>query len=279
MADEQAATSAAKVSKPVKAAPSGSFAKRWRSWLRAVHRDFGYLAVGFTIIYAVSGIAINHLGDWDPKFVSSESVAKIEPITADVPDDEAFARAEKALGFGKPKDTYRAGDEIRFKYDQREATIIGDSGDVTIQGNKPRFFFNAVVWLHTARAKPAWKYVADVYAVMLLYLALSGIFMIKGRLGLKWRGATLVAIGVAVPVLYVTFAGGPSRSTVVDKADDQAAKRQPTRSPKSDEAAEDTDDEGPPMRPMVRRPPPATPTPTPSDAAVPVPSDGSGAAK
>jgi len=34
--------------------------KRWRSWLRAVHRDFGYLAVGFTIIYAVSGLAINH---------------------------------------------------------------------------------------------------------------------------------------------------------------------------------------------------------------------------
>ena len=35
--------------------------KRWRGWLRAVHRDFGYLAVGFTLIYAVSGIAINHI--------------------------------------------------------------------------------------------------------------------------------------------------------------------------------------------------------------------------
>ena len=37
--------------------------KRWRAWLRAIHRDVGYLAVGFTIIYAVSGIAINHRGD------------------------------------------------------------------------------------------------------------------------------------------------------------------------------------------------------------------------
>ena len=30
--------------------------KRWRAWLRAVHRDIGYLAIGFTVIYAVSGI-------------------------------------------------------------------------------------------------------------------------------------------------------------------------------------------------------------------------------
>ena len=55
-------------------------------------------------------------------------------------------------------------------------------------------------WLHTARGKKAWKYVADVYAVLLLYLAISGIFMIKGRLGFKWRGAMLICVGVAVPV-------------------------------------------------------------------------------
>ena len=274
MAEEEVATSAATATRPVRSAPSGGVAKRWRGWLRAVHRDFGYLAVGFTIIYAVSGIAVNHTGDWDPKFVSSEAVTKIDPIGAEVPDDEAFARAEKALGFGKPKDTYRAGDEIRFKYDQRDVTIIGDSGDVTIQGNKPRFFFNAVVWLHTARAKPAWKYVADVYAVMLLYLAMSGMFMIKGRLGLKWRGAVLVAIGVAVPVLYVTFAGGPDRSTPkIDDADQaaKAGKGSPAAAPKNDE--DETADEGPPMRPMVRRPPP------PSDAAVAAPSNAAAAPK
>lgn len=54
--------------------------KRWRGWLRAVHRDFGYLAVGFTIIYALSGIAINHLKDWDPNFHASERSLTIAPI-------------------------------------------------------------------------------------------------------------------------------------------------------------------------------------------------------
>src|SRR5262245_24029094 len=55
--------------------------KRWRAWLRAVHRDVGYLAVGFTIIYALSGIAMNHIADWDPNFRSSEVQLKITPIS------------------------------------------------------------------------------------------------------------------------------------------------------------------------------------------------------
>jgi hypothetical protein len=66
--------------------------KRWRGWLRAIHRDFGYLAVGFTLIYALSGIAINHITDWDPNFHASEKTLHIAPIPAEVPDDEAVAR-------------------------------------------------------------------------------------------------------------------------------------------------------------------------------------------
>jgi uncharacterized protein len=257
MADTQPATETETKGTTKPKTSQSKIAKRWRAWLRAAHRDFGYLAVGFTIIYAVSGIAVNHTGDWDPKFVTSESVRKIAPITADVADDEAFARVEKELGFGKPSETYRAGDEIRLKFDHREVTIIGDSGDVTIQGNKPRFFFNLVVWLHTARSKPAWKYVADVYALMLLYLALSGLFMIKGRLGLKWRGSILVATGIAVPALYVILAGGPGQSAAkVEKADSGADldDERGKPSPAKNAPVAPADDEGPPQRPPVRMP-------------------------
>ena len=57
-----------------------------RAWLRAVHRDIGYLAVGFTLIYALSGIAMNHIDDWDPNFHSSEITKKITPVPDDVSD-------------------------------------------------------------------------------------------------------------------------------------------------------------------------------------------------
>jgi hypothetical protein len=44
---------------------------------------------------------------------------------------------------------------------------------------------------------------------LLLFLALSGMFMIKGKKGLIGRGAILVVLGAAVPILYVTLSGGP----------------------------------------------------------------------
>jgi hypothetical protein len=183
--------------------------KRWRAWLRAVHRDIGYLAVGFTLIYALSGIAMNHIDDWDPNFHTSEITKKITPVPDDASDADAAKRVGEAAGLtGKIDDVYRAGDEVRLTYASgSKVTAIGDT--VTIQARRDRFFFRVADWLHTTRGKQGWKYIADAFAVLLLYLAVSGIFMIKGRLGLRWRGALLVTAGLAGPLGYIVLSGGP----------------------------------------------------------------------
>jgi len=183
--------------------------KRWRAWLRAIHRDFGYVAVGFTVIYALSGLAINHIKDWDPNFTSTEKTLTIAPIPDDASDAEAVKRVTDATGTGPPDEIYRAGDEVRLSYASgTQVTAIGET--VTVQAREARFFLRVANWLHYNRGKKAWTYVADVYAIMLLYLAISGIFMIKGRLGLRWRGAILISAGIAVPLGYVILSGGPS---------------------------------------------------------------------
>ncbi len=184
--------------------------KRWRGWLRAVHRDFGYVAVGFTVIYALSGLAINHISDWNSNFVASERTLKIPPVADELSDLDAGKRVAEAAGTGTPEpDTiYRAGDEVRLTYPNgTTVTAVGDQ--VTVQERSRRFFFGIANWLHYNRGKKAWTYVADIYAVMLLYLAISGLFMLKGRLGLKWRGSILVGVGVLVPLVYVLWSGGP----------------------------------------------------------------------
>jgi hypothetical protein len=243
--------------------------KRWRGWLRAIHRDFGYLAVGFTFIYAVSGIAINHLKDWDPNFHATEKTLAIAPIPADLPDAEAVKRVTDATGTGAPDDIFRAGDEVRLSYSNgTQVTVVGSS--VTVQARSPRFFLRVANWLHYNRGKRAWTIVADIYAVMLLYLAISGLFMIKGKLGLKWRGTILVGLGIAVPVAYVALSGGPNASHAkvaetapppaaepaakpaepAPSADDEFARPQPRVQPPS-EAGSAGADEFPPMRPRV----------------------------
>lgn len=182
--------------------------KRWRAWLRAIHRDVGYLAVGFTIIYAISGIAMNHVDDWNYNYNARERTIQIAPVPDDATDEAAAKLVADAAGKGKADDVFRAGDEVRLEYsDGTKVTAIGP--EVTIQEVKSRFFFRAVTWLHAAKGKQGWKYIADVFAVLLLYLAISGLLMIKGRLGFKWRGAILVAVGLSIPVAYIYATGGP----------------------------------------------------------------------
>ncbi|HEX4455039.1 MAG TPA: PepSY-associated TM helix domain-containing protein [Kofleriaceae bacterium] len=188
----------------------------WRAWLRAIHRDIGYFAIGFTVIYAVSGIAQNHIGDWgDVSYKASERTFAIDPIGDDVPDGVAIKRVADAAKLGTPTSSLRAGDEIRLGYaDNSQVTAIGTQ--VTVQSRERRAFIGLANWLHKARGKTAWKYVADLYALCLLYLACSGIFMIKGRNGFRWRGAIVIGVGIAVPVLYVAIAGGPGRQATQD---------------------------------------------------------------
>jgi hypothetical protein len=205
--------------------------KRWRAWLRAIHRDFGYLAIGFTVIYAISGIAQNHIEDWgDVSYVATERTLTIAAIPDSVPDADAVARVADAAGLGAPTSSLRAGDEIRLDYSNgSRVTAIGTQ--VTVQHRERRAFIGLANWLHTARGKKAWKYISDAYAVLLLYLACSGIFMIKGRLGLKWRGTVLISTGIAVPVLYIALAGGPNSQHTKAPEDSGELAARPHRRP------------------------------------------------
>ena len=205
--------------------------KRWRAWLRAIHRDVGYLAIGFTVIYAISGIAQNHIEDWgDVSYKATETTSTIPEIPASTPDADAYARVIAAAHLGPPTSKLRAGDEIRLEYaNGSKATLIGTQ--LTVQARSRRMFIGAANWLHTARHKKGWKYVADGFAVFLLYLAISGIFMIKGKLGLRGRGAFLISIGVAVPIAAVLLSSPQPKSVIDDDAPSTTATLAPTTGP------------------------------------------------
>jgi len=185
--------------------------KRWRVWLRALHRDTGYLVVGLTFIYALSGIAINHIDDWNPNFEAVEETHHLGHAFSGT-EEQIAAEVVRALGIDEqPSDAYFASENRLEVYLPSGRTLHVDttSGDVFDEYQKPRFFLRVANWLHYNRGKKAWTYVADSYAVLLLFLATSGLFMLKGRKGFVGRGAVIVLVGAAVPVLYVVLSGGP----------------------------------------------------------------------
>ncbi len=146
---------------------------------------------------------MNHVADWDANFsnVTREYDVKLEKAQSD--DAIATVVAARAGITEKPREVYREGDDLEILYAHRTLHVALTTGHVLDEEQKPRFLFRAINWLHLNRGKKAWKYFADIYACGLLLLATSGLFMIPGKKGLFGRGAVFVAIGVALPVLYL----------------------------------------------------------------------------
>lgn len=197
-------------SMPVRTAVPASAAgrrARWlgHPWLRAFHRDAGFLVVGLTVIYALSGLAVNHIADWDPNFQNYERKHALgEGLRGTGP--ELARTVLQRLGIAEsPSDVFHEGDLLEISLAERTLHVTVSTGAVLEQGQKPRWLLRTANYLHLNRGKPAWKYIADGYAVLLLLLALSGLLMLPGKKGVLGRGALFVAIGVAVPVLYVTL--------------------------------------------------------------------------
>ena len=165
---------------------------KWRAWLRALHRDFGYLAVGLTFIYALSGLAVNHIADWDPSF---ENFEREYSVTGLVGNDDAADAATVLAQAGideTPEDIYRVTDELlEITLPERTLHVTISDGAVFEEGRTARPFLRVANWLHLNRGKKAWVWFADGYAIVLVFLATSGMFMIAGKKGLLGRGCAL----------------------------------------------------------------------------------------
>jgi uncharacterized protein len=154
-------------------------------------------------------LAVNHIADWDANFTNVTRQYDVSISSAQTDDAIASVVASRAGITDSPKEIYREGDDLEILFTHRTLHVALASGHVIDEEQKPRFFVRIANWIHLNRGKKAWKYFADAYAAGLLFLATSGLFMIRGPKGLVGRGAIFVVIGVAIPVLYVVLSRGP----------------------------------------------------------------------
>jgi hypothetical protein len=196
-------------------APPSKAPLRWRPRLRGLHRDFGYLVVGLTFVYAASGLAVNHIEDWDPNFTQFERTHELAVPLPDgvvqAEDEQAAARAvlEQLDIDEQPSDVFLYEQELEIQLENRSLFVDGNAMTILERGQDARPLLRLANWLHLNRGKQAWTVVADAYAVLLLFLACSGMLMLPGKNGMAGRGWILVLLGAAVPIGYVVLSGGP----------------------------------------------------------------------
>jgi hypothetical protein len=181
---------------------------RVRRLIRVLHRDFGYFLVGLVTFYCVSGVAVNHIDDWNPSYstsVTNVALAPLEGATLDALEREVVAKAglnpDEVAGRHRPDPRT----VVVFLPHGGEARVDIATGEGTIRRVRTRpFLFESNV-LHLNHLKGVWTYVADVFAVLLLGLALTGLFMLKGRTGLGGRGKWFVSAGILLPLAFLVY--------------------------------------------------------------------------
>ena len=179
---------------------------RVRKLVIATHRDVGYFVAGLTIMYAISGIAVNHIDTWNPSYV----VTVEEHQLGSLPDGNTTLVAGtvlERLGIADAPTSVVRTSPASFKvfFEGRTLTVHTADGRVQDERARRRAVFFHLNYLHLNHAKGAWTWLADAYAVALMVLAGTGIFIITGRKGLGGRGLWLLLVGLAIPLIYLAW--------------------------------------------------------------------------
>lgn len=174
--------------------------KSVRKWLRIIHRDLGYVMVGITIIYGISGYVLNHMDGKDPAYETIEGTAILPAGLSTIQLEEAWVLKSNLPVLKRilPID----GEHYRLMLDGGIGVYQSSDGEVVYEQHRKKPFVYFINKLHYNKVG-GWTIMGDIFAFTLIFFALSGLFMVKGSKGLGGRGKWYLLIGLAIPIAYL----------------------------------------------------------------------------
>ena len=171
-------------------------------WLRIIHRDLGFLMVGITIVYALSGMVVNHIGKHDPAFKTEEGILEL-PVGM---DDAAIAEQLAEHDLPDMKRTAPLDSEHIQVYLQGGVAVYNKiNGNFEYETFQKRPFIYWINRLHYNKVG-GWSIMGDLFATSLIFFAVSGLFLVRGKNGIAGRGKWYLIIGILIPIIYVMLA-------------------------------------------------------------------------
>ncbi len=175
---------------------------------RDLHRDLGYIFFFMTIIYGLSGIALNHIDDWNPSYIIKTKEFNIESnqlVKDSLNKNEVINLVNNYTQGEKYKNHYFQNDHtLRIFIKDGNISIDLANGEGYIETSKRRPVFHQFNYLHY-NPKKWWTILSDIYAISLMLLAITGLFILKGKNGITGRGAWLTSIGILIPIIFLLF--------------------------------------------------------------------------
>jgi hypothetical protein len=172
--------------------------RKIQRWFRILHRDIGYLTVGITLVYALSGFLLSHRKLFP--------AAKKEAFTIDLPpnlNSESLLKYwELNLPLIKLNNHKESENNIQLFLERGNGYYNKSNGETSYEIITRRPVISFLNQLHRNRKK-GWPYIADAYAFLLGFLAISGLFITNGKNGFLQRGIWLVSLGIILVLVFI----------------------------------------------------------------------------
>lgn len=179
----------------------------FRKWNRIIHRDFGYFFFGISIIYSISGIAVNHKAQWNPNYIISQKHFSLgNAVPKDSIDNSFVLNILKK--FGKQDDFkifyFPEYNKLRiFLTNASSVSLNIETGKGYLETIKKRPFFYEINFLHYNPGS-WWVWFSDIYAFAMILISISGILILtKGKNSLGKRGVWFILGGLIIPLLAI----------------------------------------------------------------------------
>jgi len=182
--------------------------KKLRKWSRILHRDIGYFFIGTTIIYGLSGIALNHMSDWNPNYsvsIEHSSTSINLENTPSIKNNVLILLDEIDSRKNYKKHYYPNTNTIKIFLKGGSSVLVNlKSGAVRAEYLKKRPVFYEVNFLHY-NPNRIWTWFSDAFSASLILFAITSFFMVKGKKGIKGRGGIYTLLGIIIPLLFLIY--------------------------------------------------------------------------
>jgi hypothetical protein len=160
-------------------------------WMRVLHRDIGFFVIGLTVIYCISGIMLTYR---DTGFLKSETA--IEKTIDSGLRANQLGKVLKLRGIEVLSEDEQ---EIRFS----SGTYNKVTGVASYLSKEIPLVLRSFNNLHKVRSKDSRHWFTSLYAVLLLFLAISSFWMYKPGNKYFKRGLTTALLGFFVSLALI----------------------------------------------------------------------------
>lgn len=170
------------------------------------HRRIGLLFTGILLIFAVSGIALNHQSQWDPYYTVSKRHEMAKDLSPSMDEDELdlYLRKKYSINEKVNSSVWENSHIATMSYSNGISIVIDlQNKSIVKEVTSKRPVIYNFIHLHLNAIKGLWIYFADIFAIGMILLSLSGIYLTLGRFA-KIEYSFLL-LGLLLPFLFYLY--------------------------------------------------------------------------